>query len=165
MSKHRLPTVVRLDDSDANVFEHAATPGEAAVPGGFEFLQQPVEQLRGKQLQAFLHGFLGVQSLGRCTLVAITSVDPEQYQNAINHLTMNLMSVFGAPGRSAALKAALEEIRYAESLCEYDEGTILALEREFTEGDIKERFKKFVPAAAADWEHAKPLVYRPDEEP
>lgn len=159
---HRLPKVVRLDDSDLNVYECAAAPGEWAVPGGFEFLQDSMDDLRGKRLQAFLGGFLGIGTLGRSTLVAITPADPEEYQNAINQLSVNLASHFGAPNRSLALKAATEEIRYAESLCEYDDGTILALERAFTDDEIKESFKKFVPAAAADWEQAKPLTYRMD---
>lgn len=164
MQIHKLPAVVRLDESDLNVYERAADPGEWAVPGGFEFIDDSTESLQGKRLQAFRGGFLGVQTLGRSTLVAITRVEPEEFQNAVNQLSVNLMSHYGAPNRSIALKAALAEIRYAESLCEYDEGTILALEREFSEDEIRERFKKFVPAAAADWEQAKPLIYRVEED-
>ena len=165
MAKHKLPKIVRLDESDIQVYERAARPGELAVPGGFEFLEDSMEELDGKRLQAFLTGFLGIESLGRSTLVAITSIDSEEYQNAINQLSINILSHFGAPNRSSALKAALEEIRYAESLCEYDEGTVLALAREFTGDDIKESFKKFVPATSADWEQSKPLVYSFDDNP
>lgn len=165
VAKHKLPKIVRLDESDIQVYERVAEPGELAVPGGFEFLDDSVEKLQGKRLQAFLTGFLGIESLGRSTLVAIASVDSEEYQNAINQLSVNILSHFGAPDRSSALKTALEEIRYAESLCEYDEGTVLALEREFTDEEIKESFKKFVPATEADWERSKPLVYSFDENP
>ena len=159
---HKLPKVVRLDDSDLQVYEHTAEPGEVAVPGGFEFLHDHIEDLKGKRLQAFTGGFLGTRTLGRATLVAITHIDPDEYQNAINQFAVNLLEHFGAPDRSHALNAAKAEMRYAESLCEYDEGTILALEREFSEEEIKENFKKFVPASSADWEQSKPLVYKLD---
>ena len=161
---HKLPKIVRLDESDIQVYERAANPGEAAVPGGFEFLEDSIEEMQGKRLQAFLTGFLGVESLGRSTLVAITCVDSEDYQNAINQLSVNLLSLFDTLDRSSAFKAALDEIRYAESLCEYGEGTILALEREFVDEDIRERFKKFVPETSVNWEKSKPLVYSYNEE-
>lgn len=160
---HKLPRVIRLDDSDLHIFEQAANPGEVAVPGGFEFLQDSIESLEGKRLQAFSSGFLGIETAGRTTLVAISSLSPEEYQNAINQLTVNLLTNFGAPDRSQALRAATEEIGYAESLCEYGEGTILALHREFTAEEIRESFKKFVPAESADWERGKPLTYIFDE--
>ena len=161
---HKLPKVVRLDDSDTQVYELAANPGEVAVPGGFEFLEDSIDRMHGKRLQGFLTGFLGIESFGRSTLVAITSIDPEEYQNAINQLSVNILSLFNTLDRSSALKAAIDEIHYAESLCEYDEGTLLALEREFVDQDIKERFKKFIPTTSADWEQSKPLVYRFDKE-
>lgn len=155
----KLPKVVRLDDSDLEVYEHPADAGELAVPGGFEFLNDSIESLTGKRLQAFLNGFLGIQTSGRSTLVAITSLDHDEYQNAINQLTVNILSNHGVTERSLALNIATEEIRYAESLCEYEEGTILALDRDFSKEEIKESFKKFVPVASADWEQSKPLVY------
>lgn len=156
---HKLPIVIRLDDSDLQVFEHVARPGEIAVPGGFEFIEESIETLDGKKLQGFRNGFLGIETGGRTTLVAISSFGPEEVQNAINQLSVNLLTNFGAQDRSQALRSAAEEIKYAESLCEYDEGTILALEREFNDAEIKERFKKFIPATEANWERSKPLVY------
>ena len=161
---HKLPKVVRLDGSDIQVYESAANPGEIAVPGGFEFLEDSINKMHGKRLQGFLTGFLGIETFGRSTLVAITSIDSEEYQNAINQLSVNILSLFSTLDRSSALKAALDEIHYAESLCEYDEGTVLALEREFIDKDIKERFKKFIPATSADWEKSKPFVYRLEKE-
>lgn len=161
---HRLPKAVRLDDSDLQVYEQPAEPGELAVSGAFEFLNDSIEFLQGKKLQAFRSGFLGIKTSGRTTLVAIASINPEEYQNAINQLTVNLMSNHGVPERSLALNLATEEIRYAESLCEYEEGTILALDREFNEDEVKECFKKFVPTTLANWEESKPLVYSMEED-
>lgn len=163
MSVHKPPRVIRLDDSDLRIYDQAANPGEVAVPGGFEFLHDSIESLEGKRLQAFSSGFLGIETAGRTTLVAISCLGSEEYQNAINQLTINLLTNFGAPDRSRALRAATEEISYTESLCEYDEGTILALDREFTDEEIRESFKKFVPAESSDWERGKPLTYVFDE--
>lgn len=162
---HKLPQVVRLDDSDLQVFEHVAEPGEWAVSGAFEFLDDSIESLTGKRLQAFRSGFLGIKTSGRSTLVAINSLSPDEYQNAINRLTVNILSNYGISQRSLALNVATEEIRYAESLCEYDEGTILALDREFTSDEIKESFKKFLPADSADWEKSQPIVYDLERDP
>ena len=160
---HKLPKVVRLDESDLQVYEHAAEPGEWAVPGSFEFINDSIESLTDKRLQAFRSGFLGIKTSGRSTLVAIDTLDPDEYQNAINQLTVNILSNHGISDRSTALNMATEEIRYAETLCEYDAGTILALDREFTSDEIKESFKKFVPADSANWENSKPLVYSVEE--
>ena len=60
---------IRLDESDAQVYEQASQPGEWAVPGSFAFLDMDPDTLHGKQLQAFKSGFLGTQSFGWTTLV------------------------------------------------------------------------------------------------
>jgi hypothetical protein len=156
-----MPCVVRLDGSDIEVFEHAAEPGEWAVPGGFEFLDDTRSTLASKRLLAFKSGFLGVGSFGRTTLVAIKEIAEDDYQTVVDRLTDHLVDRYGAPDRKAAHDAAVEEVRYAESLCEYDVNTLLAVERDFTDDGISERFKKFIPTDA-DWEEAKPLVYSTD---
>ena len=51
----KLPRVVRLDDSDMEVFAIPAKPGEWAVPGGFEFLDHDPVSLSGKHLRFFLN--------------------------------------------------------------------------------------------------------------
>ncbi len=159
--QRKLPRVVRLDNSDAEVFETAATPGEWAVPGGFEFLFLDPAALTGKLLQAFRSGFLGIDSLGRSTLVAVSAASENDYQSAIETLARHLCSEFGAPDQEAAMRAAEEEMHYAESLCDQAVDTLLAVERELTEDGIAERFKNFVPSGA-NWENAKPLVYSED---
>lgn len=159
---HKLPRAVRLDDSDREVYELAAEPGEWTVAGGFEFVDCTPDELEGKRLQAFKSGFLGLASFGRTTLVAITAVDETEYQAVIEQLAEHLLARYGAPDRSAAMNAAREEIAYAEDLCEYEIDTLLAVEREFTEDGISERFKKFIPSAV-DWADSRPLVYRPVE--
>ena len=44
----KLLRTIRLDPSDTFVFEHAAEPGEWAVPGAFVFWNEDVLQLEGK---------------------------------------------------------------------------------------------------------------------
>lgn len=163
MKLRKLPRTIRLDNSDESVFEHAAEPGEWAIAGGFEFLHDAPETLDGKRLQGFRSGFLGIQSLGRSSLVAIAELDEQEYQAAVATLASRLFEHFDAPDPQAALQAAREEIAHAETLCEYDINTLLAVEREFTDDGISERFKRFIPASSSDWGNAKPLVIELDE--
>lgn len=158
----KLPRVVRLDESDNEVYERAAEPGEWAVPGGFEFLEYSEQDLSGKKLQAFRGGFLGIGSFGRATLVAVTAASEHDYRDAIERLADHLLDHFGAPDRDAALRAAGAEVAYAETLCEHGLNTLLAMERELTDDGVSERFKKFTPTGAG-WDQGKPLVYVEEE--
>lgn len=162
LATRKLLRAVRLDDSDLEVFEVAAEPGEWMVPGGFEFLESTNLELSGKQKQAFQSGFLGVRTFGRATLAAITLATEDDFNDAVAQLAENLVVRHGAPDRTAAAKAAAEEVRFSESLCEYAENTLIAVEREATKGGISERFKRFIPTGA-DWEQAQPLVYVEDQ--
>lgn len=156
-SRRKMLRCARLDDSDEEVFEHAAQAGEWAIPGSFEFLDDDESSLTGKRLQAFRSGFLGLQGFGRSTLVSIASASDEQIVEAVERLSEHLLERYGAPDRAAARQAACSEIEYAESLCEYEVGTLIAVERELTERGVEERFKRFVSNQVADWESAKPL--------
>lgn len=147
----------RLDDSDEEIFETAAQAGEWAVPGSFEFLDDDESNLTGTRLQAFNAGFLGLKSRGWCSVVSIASASEEQIQEAVDQLGQHLLDNHGAPDRAAALQAARSEIEYAESLCEHEIGTLIAVERELTDKGIEEKFKRFIPSQEADWENAKPI--------
>jgi len=159
---HKLPRVIRLDESDLTVFDRTAVPGEWAVPGGFEFLCEDESTLTGKKRQEFHCGFLGIESLGRSTLVAIANATREQYEETVTLLAHQLLERYGAPDAETAHAAARDEIEYAESLCNYEVNTLLALEREITSDGIKERFKRFVRPDGADWEQGKPLRFVSD---
>lgn len=154
---HKLLKCIRLDNSDEEVFEKPAEAGEWAIPGSFEFLGDNDTTLQGKRLQAFRAGFLGLTSFGRSTIVSIASVTEDQIRDSIESLGQYLLDHYGAPDRSAARQAARSEIEYAESLCEYEIGTLIAVERELTEDGVEEKFKRFIPSQTADWESAKPL--------
>lgn len=153
----KLLRCARLDDSDEEVFETAAQPGEWAIPGSFEFLHDDESTLKGKHLQAFRSSFLGLSSFGRTTLVSIASATQGQVQQAIEQLGQHLLEHYGAPDLKAALQAAKSEIEYAESLCEYEVGTLIAVERELAEQGVEEKFKRFIHNQAVDWEEAKPI--------
>ena len=147
----------RLDNTDEEIFERPAEAGEWAIPGSFEFLDDDDASLSGKRLQAFRGGFLGLTSFGRSTLVSIASATEEQVREAVEQLGDHLLERYGAPDEAAARRAARSEIEYAESLCEYEVGTLIAVERELTDEGIEERFKRFIPNQVADWEEAKPI--------
>jgi hypothetical protein len=147
----------RLDESDEEIFELAAQPGEWAIPGSFEFLDDDDASLAGKRMQAFRAGFLGLGSFGRSTIVSISPATEEEVRGAIEQLTRHLVDEYGAPDHAAAREAARSEIEYAQSLCQYEVGTLIAMERTLTAEGIEESFKRFVPNLGADWENARPL--------
>lgn len=147
----------RLDDTDEEIFDKAAQAGEWAIPGSFEFLDDDESSLAGKRLQAFHAGFLGLSSFGWCTVVSVASASEDQIQEAIVQLSRHLLDHHGAPDLAAARKAARSEVEYAESLCEHEVGTLVAVERSLTGQGIEEKFKRFMPSQDADWEEAKPI--------
>jgi hypothetical protein len=137
----KLPRTIRLDPSDTLVFDRAAEPGEWAVTGSFLFWDEDIPALAGKARAAFRAGFVGVGSLGFSTLVVVTEVRPEERDAAVEDLAGHIQRSFGAPSRDAALAAAREEIDFAASLCQHEEGTLLAMHRTFEDGRIREQFR------------------------
>ena len=139
---------IRLDDSDVQVYERAAEPGEWAVPGSFAFLDISEEDLSGKTLQAFRHGFLGTRTFGWSTLVEIADISEDDYQDVIDRLAAHFIDHYGAPHIAAALPVAGDEADYAAAICEYELHTLLAIEREFGEEGLEESLKVIRPSAA-----------------
>lgn len=137
----RLPRTLRLDPSDTVIFALAAEPGEWAVPGGFEFWDEAPEALSGQRRQAFRGGFLGLGSFGWSTLVEVAEATAAERAAAIAALARHIRSRHGAPDDATAHAAALEEIAFAESLCDHPPGTVLALTRSVEEGAVRERFR------------------------
>jgi ADP-ribose pyrophosphatase YjhB (NUDIX family) len=141
----RLPRTIRLDPSDAVVFDRAAEPGEWAVPGGFDFWDEDPAALAGKRRQEFRAGFLGLASFGFSTLVEVAEATPEQREAATAALAVHILAAYGAPDAAAARAAAAEEIAFAASLCDHPPGTVLALSRTVEAGpggqEVRERFR------------------------
>jgi hypothetical protein len=145
----RLPRTVRLDASDAAVFERPAPPGEWAVSGAFAFLGNVA--VSGKAQQAFANGFLGLGSFGWASLVIVSDAAPDEVSRAVAALARHLVAEYGAPSMQAAEAAATEEIAFAASLCDgHAVGTFLAVSRRFEGDEVVESFRAVLdPAGSA----------------
>ena len=157
----KFPRAIRLDESDAQVYDRTATPGEWAVPGSFVFVDKDPAELEGKVLQAFGHGFLGTESFGWSTMVEVAEISEFEYQGVIDRLAAYFVQSFGAPDIDTALPAAREEASFAASICDHELHTLLMLEREAGDDGIVERFK-VVRLNAAD--HSKIKLWSLDED-
>lgn len=141
---------IRLDESDAGVFERAATPGEAVVSGAFLFQGLDIEKLKGPRMQAFRNGFLGVESMGWCTLVTISeSDDPALTEKLALTLAEGMVREFGAANVESVLELAKEEVSYSQTLCDGSVDTILATQRDYAKGDITEQIHALPRDASA----------------
>ena len=142
--------VIRLDDSDLNVFDHAAEPGEWAIPGTFAYSNWTEDDLTGKARQAFAHGWLGLESFGRASVVAVSPIMPEERATLIAALAEHFVDAWGAPNRQAALGVAEEEIAHMGAMCDdHDQNTLIVLERELTEQGVHERTRLIPPQGAS----------------
>lgn len=137
----KLLRTIRLDPSDSFVFPRAAEPGEWAVTGSFLFWGRDPATLTGKERAAFRSGFVGVDSLGFSTLVVAQPIRPEERRAAVDALARQLMDCLGAPDIETARAAAEEEIAFATSLAEHEEGTLIAMHRSVENGELREQFR------------------------
>ncbi len=143
----KLPRTIRLDPSDRFVFAQAAEPGEWAVSGAFVFHGADPEQFSPKARTAFRSGFLGVASLGWSTLVIVQPASAEERDAAIESLARGLVARFGAPDLETARAAAVEEVDFAATLCDHPPQTLVAVQRLFEAGQLRERFRTLTPRA------------------
>ncbi len=153
---------IRLDPSDTFVFPVAAEPGEWAVTGTFLFWGRDVEALAGKERAAFRSGFVGVSSLGFSTLVVAQPIRPDEHEAAVETLARHLIDRLGAPDMAAARAAATEELAFAASLADHDEGTLVAMHRAVEDGEIREQYRTLKPRermAGADSLHAQARAF------
>lgn len=159
----RFLRVIRLDESDTQVFERPATPGEWAVPGSFAFLDVDLSALSGKRRQAFSQGFLGTESFGWSSLVEVAEITEAQYKGVIERLAQHFVEHYGAPGPAAALPKAREEAEYTASIAEHELHTLLAIAREATEEGLVENLK-VVRLSGADHEGLRIWGTEPDDD-
>jgi Family of unknown function (DUF6505) len=142
----KLLRTIRLDQSDAFVFERAAAPGEWAVSGAFAFAHVDVGALTGKARAAFRSGFLGIESLGWSTLVEVAEASEWERAAAIERLAQQLVAGFGAPDLATARPAAAEEIDFSVALAEHPKGMLVAVSRKWEGGAIREAFRTLTPS-------------------
>lgn len=137
----KFPRTVRLDVSDENAFPLAAQPEEWALTGTFAFADADPGELSNKEQLAFRNGWLGIDSFGRATFVLVAEISDEQYESVVSRLAGYLMDHFGAPDEEAAVRAARGEADDTAGLCDHPIGTMLGIEREFTDDGVTERIR------------------------
>ena len=146
----KLARTLRLDESDLNVFETPAEPFEWAISGAFEFSNWTEADLTGKRRQAFANGWLGLESFGRSTLVAVTAISPQEYAALIDRLCAHFVERYGAPSVEAARGPAEEELAHMRAMCEdHEDNALLTVERTLVEMGVKESFRAIVPREAS----------------
>ncbi len=150
----KLPRTIRLDPSDARVFDVAAQPGEWAVTGTFVFVDGTPSEMDAKTQLAFRSGWLGVESFGFSTFVQVAVAPDSEIKAATSRLAAQLFERYGAPDMLVAMDAAKGEIEHAASICDHPAGTLLAIQREMTEDGIAERIR-IVPRSDEDGGHAR----------
>ncbi|SPJ25154.1 DUF6505 family protein [Palleronia abyssalis] len=146
----QLARAVHLDESDTLVFEQPARTGEWCIPGGFAFADWSKAQLEGKKKQAFSNGWLGVETFGRVSLVAVARIEPGEVERLTGSLARHFVKVYGAPDEASAMPVAREQILDMVDLCaDHDANTLLAVSREMTDAGVRETFRS-IPAPEAD---------------
>lgn len=144
-----LARVIRLDESDLNVFEHPAEIGEWAISGAFAYSNWSEADLTGKRRQAFAHGWLGLETFGRASVVAVAPVTARELDACAAALADHFVAHFGAPSREAALPVALDELAHMRELCEeHAPNTLILVERSLEAVGVRERFRPVKPVAA-----------------
>ncbi|MBB98525.1 MAG: hypothetical protein CML67_03135 [Rhodobacteraceae bacterium] len=138
---------IRLDASDAHVFPAAAEPGDWVIPGTFAFRAYTQEGLEGKIRQAFVSGFLSLETFGWSTLATPAEISEDERARLVERLAQYFVDEHGAPSAEAAHGVAEAEIADTMELAEELEiNSLLAIQREIDdEGAINERFHLVTP--------------------
>ena len=137
-----LARAIHFDESDMRVFYSPARTGEWCISGGFEFSNWSEADLIGKARQAFANGWLGVETFGRVTFVAVTRIQQQEFDVLVRRLAEHFVDIYGAPSVEAALGVAREEMAQMADLCEdHPPNTLLTVSRELTDAGVKESFR------------------------
>ncbi|SFN58275.1 hypothetical protein SAMN04487859_105120 [Roseovarius lutimaris] len=145
----KLARAIHFDESDQRVYHSPARTGEWSVSGGFEFSNWSEADLTGKARQAFANGWLGVETFGRVTFVAVTQIEQAEIDALARALAQHFVDVYGAPDTEAALPVAVEEIMQMVELCEdHAANTLLTVARDLTDAGVRESFRVIEPQDA-----------------
>lgn len=149
MPAMQLARAIHFDESDTRVFHNPARTGEWAISGGFEFSNWTEGDLVGKARQAFANAWLGVETFGRVTFVAVTRIEPVEFEALADHLAQHFVQVYGAPSVADARPVALEELSQMAELCaDHAPNTVLTVLRELTDAGVREQFRFIEPSEA-----------------
>lgn len=145
----KLARAIHFDESDQNVFHNPARTGEWCISGGFEFSNWTEADLSGKARQAFANGWLGLETFGRVTFVAVTQVEPSEVAALTEALAQHFVDLYGAPSITEASGVAQNEIAHMAELCEdHDANTLITVSREITEAGVREAYRTIQAQAA-----------------
>ena len=135
----KLARAIHFDESDQRVFHSPARTGEWCISGGFEFSNWSEADLEGRAKQAFTNGWLGVETFGRVSFVAVTQIELMEHDALVQALAQHFVDMYGAPSVEAARPVAEAEIAHMAELCdEHAPNTLLTVSRELTEAGVKE---------------------------
>ena len=144
-----LARAIHFDESDMNIFHSPARTSEWCVSGGFEFSNWSQADLTGKARQAFTNGWLGIETFGRVSIVAVTQIEEAELEALTQALAQHFVQMYGAPSVEAAIPIAAEELRHMAELCEAQApNTLLVVARELTDAGVKESFRMIEPRDA-----------------
>lgn len=146
----KLARTIRLDGSDLNVFDSPAEIGEWAISGAFSFSNWTEADLVGKARQAFSNGWLGLDSYGRATVVAVTAIGEAELAALVDRLAAHFVEAYGAPSAETARPVAAEEIDHMRRMCEdHTDNTLLTVGRTLVEAGVREQFRSIPPQDAS----------------
>ncbi|EBA13962.1 DUF6505 family protein [Roseobacter sp. CCS2] len=144
-----LARAIHFDESDQRVFASPARTGEYCISGGFEFSDWTEGDLVGKARQAFSNGWLGLETGGRVTFVAVTQVEQVEIDALAQTLAAHFVTYYGAPSVDAALPTAQEELAQMAELCaDHAPNTLLTVARELTPAGVREGYRVIEAQAA-----------------
>ncbi|MDG1084721.1 MAG: DUF6505 family protein [Planktotalea sp.] len=138
----KLARAIHFDESDQRVFHNPARTGEWCISGGFEFSNWGEADLVGKARQAFTNGWMGTETFGRVSCVAVTQIEPQERESIAQLLAQHFVDIYGAPSVEAALGTAYEELDQMAELCiDHAPNTILTVTRELTPAGVRESYR------------------------
>lgn len=144
-----LARAIHFDESDRNIFHSPARTGEWCLSGGFEFSNWSEADLTGKARQAFANGWLGIETFGRVSVVAVTQIEPAEFEVLTAALAQHFVDLYGAPSVADAMHVARDELMHMVEICEGQApNTLLLVSRELTEAGVKESFRIVEPRDA-----------------
>jgi hypothetical protein len=145
----KLARAIHFDESDTRVYANPARTGEWCISGGFEFSNWGEADLTGKARQAFANGWLGLETGGRVTFVAVTKIEPHELDALTKSLAQHFVDYYGAPDLQAALPVAADEIAHMQDLCDdHASNTVLTVMRELTDAGVREGYSAIEAQAA-----------------
>ncbi|SFT78003.1 DUF6505 family protein [Sedimentitalea nanhaiensis] len=145
----KLARAIHFDESDRNVFSSPARTGEWCISGGFEFSNWTDADLSGKARQAFANGWLGIETFGRVTFVAVTRIEESEASALTGALAQHFVDLYGAPSLAEATGVAREEIAQMADLCDaHEPNTLITVSRALTPSGVHEAYRTIAASAA-----------------